>query len=76
MEGIMLKIYSASWCSHCKKLKEFLKNKNIEFFDIDIDEDLEEAMMLIKEGYKTIPQVFYNNGVHIGGCDITIDKFK
>ena len=72
----MLEIYSASWCVHCNKLKSFLKNKGIEFNDIDIDEEIDKAMYLVERGLKTIPQVFTKDGEHIGGCENTIVKFS
>lgn len=72
----MLKIYSASWCTYCQKLKSFLKNNNIEYSEIDIDENIDEAMFLIEKDLKTIPQVFKENGEYIGGCDDTIKMFE
>lgn len=71
----MLKIYSASWCGHCKRLKDYLRNSNIEFTDIDIDVNLEDAMDLINMRLKTIPQVFLDE-VHLGGADATIKYFS
>lgn len=68
----MLKVYSATWCGFCSKLKAALRDNNIEYIEIDIDQDLDEAMWLMGEGYKTLPQVF-EVGNHIGGCDKTIE---
>lgn len=33
----MIKIYVDSHCPHCKKLKDGLLNKNIDFIEIDVD---------------------------------------
>ena len=72
----MLKIYTASWCTHCSKLKAFLKNKGIGYVDVDIDVDIDEAMTLIDLGLQTIPQVFLPDGKHLGGCDVTIEHLS
>ena len=71
----MLEIYSASWCTHCKRLKDFLRNKGIEFKDVDIDVEVDEAMTLIDLKLKTIPQVFLESK-HLGGADDTINHFS
>lgn len=68
----MLVIYSASWCRFCKKLKDELETFNIPFKEVDIDKEVDLAMTLIDKRLKTIPQVFTEDGKHIGGCDDTI----
>lgn len=67
----MIEVYSASWCGHCKRLKDFLRNSNLEFIETDIDEEVDKAMLLVDKGLKTIPQVFLD-GKHLGGCEATI----
>jgi len=71
----MLKIYSASWCGHCKRLKDFLRNKGIEFTEVDLDIDIEGAMDLVNLNLKTIPQVFLGDK-HLGGADSTIKLYS
>lgn len=72
----MLKVYSATWCGFCSKLKASLRDYNIPYVEVDIDSDLDEAFWLMKSGYKTLPQVFGEDGVHIGGCERTIEFIK
>lgn len=65
-------VYTAGWCTYCTKLKNFLKEKGIEFLEINIDEHPNEAGKVFAElDLETLPQVFID-GVHIGGCDDTI----
>lgn len=78
-------IYSKSGCYNCKKTKDLLIEKNIDFNIINCDEYLIEdkntflnfiAVIAGKE-YKFFPMVF-NNGVFIGGFLETkeyVDKF-
>jgi glutaredoxin-like YruB-family protein len=32
-------VYSTSWCGFCHQLKEWLKGQNVEFSEINIEED-------------------------------------
>ncbi len=65
-------VYTAGWCTYCTKLKDFLKEKGIEFLEVNIDQHPEEAGKVFAElDLETLPQVFID-GVHIGGCDDTI----
>lgn len=63
-------IYTKSYCPYCVKAKQLLKNKNINFTEIDItnSESLMEEMLLKASGRKTVPQIFIND-FHVGGCD-------
>lgn len=45
----MVKIYSTPSCPYCYTLKEFLKEKNIEFEDIDISKDEKARDEIIKK---------------------------
>lgn len=64
-------VYSAGWCSYCKKLKDFLNKNLISFTEVDVDENSEEFSAL---GLKTIPQVFEGK-VHVGGYQETIKEY-
>jgi mycoredoxin len=45
----MLKVYAAKWCPHCTKTIEYLKNKQIEFEYIEIEEQPENIIQKIIE---------------------------
>lgn len=38
----MIKIYSTPTCPWCKKTKEYLKSKNIDFIDVNVASDIKE----------------------------------
>ncbi|MFH0925765.1 MAG: glutaredoxin domain-containing protein [bacterium] len=64
-----LKIYSTSTSPYGIILKEFLKERHIEFEDIDIGTDRQkEVEMIIKSGQTAHP-VTDLNGKIIVGCD-------
>lgn len=62
-------IYTTNYCPYCVRAKDLLKSKNLEFTELNIENDdrLREEMMQ-KSGRRTVPQIFIND-VAIGGCD-------
>lgn len=62
-------IYTTEWCPYCKKLKSFLKEKNVEFLERDIENGGEEVKRLFDLiGSSGIPKVIIGNKV-IHGFD-------
>ncbi len=62
-----VKVFSTSMCPYCVTLKEFLKENNIEFEDIDVSQDkaaLDE--MVEKSGQMGVPVVEIDNQIIIG----------
>lgn len=41
-------VYSTSWCGFCHQLKNWLKEQNIEFNDIDIEDDQDAAKEVVE----------------------------
>jgi len=44
-----IRVYSTLMCPYCKMTKEFLKEKGIEFEDIDVSVDREAAIEVIEK---------------------------
>lgn len=40
-------VYSTSWCGFCHQLKEWLKSQNIEFKEVDVEEDQDSAKEIV-----------------------------
>lgn len=55
-------LYSASWCPHCKKAKEYFAENNIPYINKDVEDD-EKAMDDVKIKYKSlgIPVIVIGN---------------
>lgn len=70
----MLTVYGAEWCKFCKKTKDLLDSKYIEYIFIDIDEKVEESEVLIEKGLKTIPQIF-EGGNLVGGYSDLVESY-
>ena len=49
----MLTIYSKTQCPHCVNAKNFLKAKNIEFEEKNIETDETAREFLLKEGHRS-----------------------
>lgn len=65
-----VKIYTTPYCPFCKRAKQLLKGKNIDFKEIDLSEEPEKFDEMIKKsnGARTVPQIFVDD-THIGDCD-------
>ena len=64
-----VKVYSTPTCPYCKGAKQFLKENNIEFEDIDVSSNQAAAQEMIqKSGQMGVP-VLEINGQIITGFD-------
>ena len=65
----MVKIYSTSWCPSCISAKRFLEEKNIDFEEVNIDEEKISREKLFEiTGGMSVPQIVINNK-SIGGFE-------
>ncbi len=65
-----IEIYTWSTCPYCRRAKELLDSKNVEYTEYDItgDEAAREKMKERTGGPKSVPQIFVDDEL-IGGCD-------
>ena len=70
-----IKVYSTSMCPWCIKLKEFLKEKNIEFENIDVGSDQKSAEEMVKKsGQMGVPVTEINGKIIVGFDKEAIQK--
>lgn len=63
----MIKVYSTPTCPYCLTLKKFLKEKGVEFADIDVSIDEKELKdMVDKSGQMGVPVVDIDGQIVIG----------
>jgi len=68
-------IYSKFHCPYCVRAKEFFRQKNIAFQEIDLTDDSGKLDALKKKtGHMTVPQIFIDD-IFIGGYTDLIAKF-
>lgn len=65
-----VELYSSMFCGYCHRAKQLLKERGVEFTEIDVGCcDKRRAEMIERAGgRRTVPQIFIE-GRHIGGCD-------
>lgn len=63
----MIKVYSTKFCPYCISLKQFLKQHDVEFEDIDVSEDPKiQEEMINKSGQMGVPVVDVDGEIVIG----------
>jgi glutaredoxin 3 len=64
-----VQMYATGWCPYCAHARLLLKQKNVDFEEIDVDARPEaRTEMLARSGRRTVPQIFIGDR-HIGGSD-------
>ena len=62
-------MYMTGWCPYCRRAADLLKQKNLAFDEIDVDDDAKfRQEMTVRSGRRSVPQIFIADK-HIGGCD-------
>jgi glutaredoxin 3 len=63
----MLTIYSKTVCPYCVQAKNYLKAKNINFREINIEQDVEAREFITNQGLRTVPQIFMDGKIFVEG---------
>lgn len=63
-------IYTRPMCGYCARALRLLKDKGVDFQEIEagFDQKLRQEMIQRANGGSTFPQIFIGD-IHIGGCD-------
>jgi glutaredoxin 3 len=70
-----IKVYSTPTCPWCRMLKDYLKEKNIEFENVDVSIDSKAASdMVAKSGQMGVPQTEINGKMIVGFDREAIDE--
>ncbi|WP_037313141.1 glutaredoxin 3 [Ruegeria halocynthiae] len=65
-----VEIYTSPLCGFCHAAKRLLKQKGVEFKEVDVLIHPKRKPEMIKRagGKRTVPQIFVG-ATHVGGCD-------
>jgi glutaredoxin len=74
-ESVPILVYSASWCNACNELKDYLSNNNIQYNNIDIDEDKSAMKRLGEVGLTGIPVIIIKDNLIQGFNQKLLDKY-
>ena len=52
-------MYTTRWCADCWRAKQFLKERGVQYEEIDVDEDpdAEELILRVNQGRRKIPTI-------------------
>ncbi len=68
-------VYSTQTCPYCYHVKDFLKEKGVEFEEIDVSKDKEAAKRMIeKSGQMGVPQIEIDGKIIVGFDREAIEK--
>lgn len=63
----MIKVYTTTTCPWCVKVKNYLKSENIEFEELNVQEDMVAREEMIKKSNQMgVPVLDINNNIIIG----------
>lgn len=62
-------LYTTSWCPFCHRARALLREKGVQWNELDIEEDpVHRQAMTEASGRSSVPQIFIN-GTYVGGSD-------
>lgn len=76
-----VKVYSTSWCVYCRMAKEYFKGKNVDFEDVNVENDREAAMALVERtGQAGVPVIEIGQQTILGfdreRIDLALREYK
>ena len=63
----MLTIYSKHNCPYCDMAKKYLQSKNINFREVNIQENTEAREFMLEEKHRSVPQIYYMGKLFVQG---------
>ncbi|MBD3388482.1 MAG: NrdH-redoxin [Candidatus Altiarchaeales archaeon] len=70
-----VKVYSTPTCPWCKRVKEFLKARNVEFEDVDVAGNQEAAQEMVKKsGQMGVPVIEVGETIIVGFDEEALKK--
>lgn len=63
----MITVYSKTHCSHCVNAKNYLQSRNINYHEVNIEEDAEAREFILEQGHRTVPQIYQGDRLLIEG---------
>ena len=64
---MMLTVYSKTVCPYCVQAKNYLKQKNINFREVNIEQDDQAREFIQSQGHRTVPQIYLAGKIFVEG---------
>ena len=65
----MITVYSKNNCPFCDRAKQLLESKDVPYTEVNIEYDQDARQMLVDQGLRSVPQIFYGYELIPGGFD-------
>jgi mycoredoxin len=74
--NLLIRMYSTSWCPDCRRARQFLRDRKLQFEEIDIEVSSEGAEFVMKanEGRRRVP-TFDVNGRVFSSSPFNVETF-
>jgi glutaredoxin len=63
----MITVYSKTHCPYCVNAKNYLQSRNINFREVNIEEDAEAREFILEQGHRTVPQLYVGDCLLVEG---------
>ena len=63
----MITVYSKNNCPYCVNAKQFLQNKNINYQEVNIENDAQARAFILEQGHKSVPQIYVGDRLLVSG---------
>jgi glutaredoxin len=63
----MITVYSKTHCPHCVNAKNYLQSRNINYHEVNIEEDTEAREFILEQGHRTVPQIYQGDRLLVAG---------
>lgn len=71
----MVKVYSTPTCPWCNRVKDYLRENNVDFVDYDVSRDREMAIeMVTKSNQRGVPVLDIQGNIIIGFDQYNMDR--
>lgn len=66
-----IEMYTTTWCPYCIRAKALLDKKGLHVveYNIETNDERRQEMLQRSQGARTVPQIFINDRLVVGGCD-------
>lgn len=72
----MITVYSKPNCPYCDMAKQYLEKNDIFYEDIDITKNTEARDILIRDGHKTVPQIYHKGELLVEGGGTALSRMN
>jgi len=72
---LKFKMYTKENCSYCNMSKIILMENNIDFEEVDIEDNAQALAFLRLQNFRTVPQI-YDGDQHVGGYTELVKYLK